>query len=114
MSFLSNLFGPPVPGAAPQEIQARLKASPAPFVLDVREPVEYRSGHIAGARLIPLGEVPRRLHEIPRDREIILICASGHRSLAAARTLVPAGYKVLNLQGGMLAWHRAKLPVTKR
>ena len=114
MSFLSNLFGPPVPGASPRDIQARLNAGPAPFVLDVREPVEYRSGHIAGARLIPLGEVPRRLNEIPRDREIILICASGHRSLAAARTLVPAGYKVLNLQGGMLAWQRAGLPVTKR
>jgi rhodanese-related sulfurtransferase len=111
VDFLRKLFGPPVPGLSAEEAQARLKASPAPLLLDVREPEEYRHGHIPGAKLIPLGELSRRLNELPRNREIVCVCRSGNRSHSAARQLIQAGYTVYNLYGGMLAWANAGLPV---
>ncbi|MDW8325999.1 MAG: rhodanese-like domain-containing protein [Anaerolineales bacterium] len=110
MDFLRQLFGPPVPGLSAAEVQMRLKASPAPLLLDVREPEEYRAGHIAGAKLIPLGELSRRLNELPQNREIVCVCRSGSRSHSAARQLIKSGYNAVNLRGGMLAWVNAGLP----
>jgi rhodanese-related sulfurtransferase len=80
-------------------------------VLDVRQPSEWRHGHIRGSQNLPLMQIKRRLETIPRDKTIVTVCASGHRSNAAARTLQRAGYKVENLKGGMHAWTRAGLPV---
>ncbi len=113
MSFLSNLFGPPVPGIEASAVPAKLNEKPKPVVLDVREPSEYAAGHIAGSTLIPLGQLASRLGELPKDREIICVCASGSRSSSAARHLLSHGYTVLNLRGGMSRWHRAGLPVKK-
>ncbi len=113
MGLLSKLFGPAVPGATPLEVQEKLKAAKRPFVLDVRQSEEYREAHINGAKLIPLGVLKENLKELPKQREIVCVCASGSRSSSAAKILAAAGYQVLNMRGGMSAWQRAKLPVKK-
>jgi rhodanese-related sulfurtransferase len=95
------------------QASARLGQSPRPFLLDVRQPDEYRQGHISGAELIPLGELGQKIKRIPKDREVICVCHSGSRSIAAARQLAAAGYTVSNLRGGMIGWERAGLPVKK-
>lgn len=110
---LRTLFGFRKPLAqleAPQ-LQSRLEAHPKPFLLDVRQPEEYREGHLPGARLIPLDELNSRLQELPRDREIICICHSGSRSSMATRQLTAAGYRAVNLRGGMIAVSYARLPI---
>ena len=67
----------------PVELKKKLDAGETPFVLDVREPNEYQINRIAGSTLIPLGELPRRYQELPRDREIIAQCKMGGRSAKA-------------------------------
>ncbi len=115
MNLLAQLFGgtSSVPGVDPGQAYARLSAQPQPFLLDVRQPEEYRDGHIPGATLIPLGSLPGKLNQLPRDREIICVCRSGNRSHSATRQLKAAGLNAVNLQGGMLAWARHGLPVKK-
>ncbi len=63
-------------------------------VLDVRQPSEWRHGHIHGSQNVPLMQLKRRLATLPRNKTIVTVCASGHRSRAAARTLQRAGYEV--------------------
>jgi len=113
MSFLSKLFGPPVPSVEAAAVQAKLNEKPKPLVLDVRETSEYAAGHIAGSTLMPLHQLSSRMSELPKDREIICVCASGSRSSSAARRLASAGYSVFNLSGGMSRWLHAGLPVKK-
>ena len=113
MSFLSKLFGPPVPNIDAATLQAKLNEKPRPLVLDVREPSEYAAGHIAGSTLLPLHQLSGRMSELPRDREIICVCASGSRSSSATKFLVDAGYNAFNMKGGMFTWQRAQLPVKK-
>ncbi|MCX6082390.1 MAG: rhodanese-like domain-containing protein [Chloroflexi bacterium] len=113
MDLLSQLFGSPVPAITPTELQEKLKAAKRPFVLDVRQPEEFREAHISGAKLIPLGELKNHLADLPKEREIVAVCASGSRSTSAAKILSGAGYQVLNMRGGMSAWQREKLPVKK-
>ena len=84
------------------------------YVLDVRQPAEWRHGHIRGSRNIPLHQLKSRLATLPRDKTIVTVCASGHRSASAARTLQRAGHQVQNLRGGMRAWAKARLAVEKR
>jgi glyoxylase-like metal-dependent hydrolase (beta-lactamase superfamily II)/rhodanese-related sulfurtransferase len=76
-------------------------------IIDVREPPEYNGplGHIRGAKLIPLGELPKRAIELARERPIVAVCRSGARSAQATVILQQAGLKdVANLAGGMLRW----------
>ena len=73
------------------------------FLLDVREPPELAVEHVPGAVNIPLGQLRARLNELPRDREIHLICRSGQRAYTAARILLQNGYKARTLSGGMLS-----------
>lgn len=113
MSFFDKLFGGGVPAVDAAAAQAKLQAKPAPFLLDVRQPDEYSAGHIAGATLIPLGELNARLNKLPKDREIICVCRSGNRSSTATRQLTAAGYNAVNLRGGMNAWQHAGLPVKR-
>lgn len=113
MGFLDFLFGPSVPAISVEELNQRLKVGKHPIVLDVRQPAEFSQMHIAGARLIPLNELHRRMSELPTGREIVCICASGSRSKSAAKTLMKAGYKVVDVTGGIHAWRRAGLPVKK-
>jgi rhodanese-related sulfurtransferase len=73
--------------------------------IDVREPFEYRGGHIRGMKNIPVGDIGRRLPEIRKDAQVVVMCRSGHRSMMAARTLKKKGYDdVLNVQGGIRSW----------
>ncbi len=113
MDLLSQLFGKGINQVEPAQAKAKLSDKPAPFLLDVREPDEFRSGHIPGARLIPLGELQRRIKELPRDREILCVCHSGSRSSQAVRWLASTGYNAVNMRGGMINWVRAGLPVQK-
>lgn len=113
MDFIFKLFGPPVNSIKAVEAQKKLSEKRKPFLLDVRQPEEYQSGHIPGARLIPLGELSTRIRELPKNQEIICVCASGSRSISATRKLTKAGLNATNLSGGMNAWLRARLPVTR-
>jgi phage shock protein E len=84
------------------------------LVLDVREQWEYDEGHIPGVTLIPMGEVASRLDEIPTDQPVILTCRSGNRSGQVTEYLRQQGYdNVHNMEGGILAWEAAGLPVEK-
>ncbi|MFH7326679.1 rhodanese-like domain-containing protein [Desulfurivibrio sp. C05AmB] len=81
--------------SAPDEVQ----------VLDVRQPKEYEAGHLPGARLIPIKELPDRLAELDRAKPVVAYCAVGGRSRAAAQYLSGKGFeKVHNLLGGIKAW----------
>ena len=113
MDLLGMIFGKPLPSVSAVELSEKLKDGKRPMVLDVRQKEEYRSGHIAGAKLIPLNELGRRMKELPRDREIGCVCASGNRSSSATRALSGAGYNAINMKGGMSAWRRANLTVKK-
>jgi glyoxylase-like metal-dependent hydrolase (beta-lactamase superfamily II)/rhodanese-related sulfurtransferase len=83
-------------------------------ILDVREPDEFTGplGHIAGAILIPLGELAARAEELTKDRPIVAVCRAGSRSAQAVSILQQKGFKdVANLTGGMLRWHGQGHPV---
>ena len=103
-----------VPAVDVTQLRQRLRAEPAPFLLDVREPWEYEAGHVPGARLIPLAELEDRVSEVPRDQPILAICHSGQRSLAAAGYLLQLGYTtVSNVDGGTAAWIERGYPVER-
>ena len=72
-------------------------------ILDVRELDEWRLGRIEGAILIPLGDLPDRVDEIP-DGAILCVCRTGSRSRIAAEFLIQKGHQAVNLDGGVLAW----------
>lgn len=76
------------------------------FLLDVRQPEEHRAAALDGAVLIPLGELPGRLSELPKDAPIVVMCHHGMRSAHAVHHLREAGYDALNLSGGIDAWSR--------
>ena len=104
MSLLQSLFGPPMASVSAAELNEKMKQAQRPLVVDVRQPEEFRTGHIVGAKLIPLGELSRRLNELPKDKEIACICATGSRSRSATKILMRAGYNVINVSGGMMSW----------
>jgi rhodanese-related sulfurtransferase len=104
---------------SPAEVAGRLNSVGVPLLLDVREPEEYTGelGHIAGARLIPLRELPERAEtELApfKEQDIVVICRAGVRSVTAAAILAGLGFDhVCNLKGGMLDWNDARLPVER-
>jgi rhodanese-related sulfurtransferase len=99
----------------PNEItpaQAKEQRSQGAFILDVREPSEWAQIHIPGAVLIPLGELPNRLNEVPRDKDVIVVCRTGHRSAQGRDILRNAGFKrVTSMAGGVTAWQAQGLPI---
>ena len=74
------------------------------YLLDVREPDEWAAGHAPGAVHVPMGELPGRAGELPRDRLIVAICRSGARSRTIGEVLAADGFDVANAIGGMRAW----------
>jgi adenylyltransferase/sulfurtransferase len=93
-----------VPAIEVEELKRKLDAGEDVFVLDVREPHEYQICNLEG-HLIPLGDLPKRVHELDSSREIVAHCRSGKRSADAVEFLQKAGFrKVWNLTGGILAW----------
>ena len=85
-------------------------------VVDVREPAEFKSGHVANSRNIPLNQLESKLKELEKfkDRPILLLCQAGNRSATATGTLKKAGFlDVAALTGGLAAWQQAGMPVNK-
>lgn len=80
-------------------------------VIDVRDPDEYEAGHVPGAVLVPLSEVPERRGEIPTEGEVLVICKSGGRSRRAAEFLREHGVDAVNVAGGTVAWTEAGHPL---
>lgn len=92
--------------------QADEKRSQGAFILDVRQPDEWNQVHIPGATLIPLGELSNRLKEVPKDREVVVVCRSGNRSQQGRDILRSAGYtRVTSMAGGVVQWQAQGLPV---
>ncbi len=93
-----------------QALWQQLRGAEAPLVVDVREPREFKQGHIPQAQLVPLSTLLSGTTDLPRDRPIVVVCRSGRRSARAAALLHGQGYdKIMILQGGMLAWETAGL-----
>ncbi len=83
-------------------------------LVDVREPVEHAEEHIVGAKLIPLGQLEKRSSEINRSVPVVVMCRSGKRGMEALKKLESLGItEARNLEGGILAWKAAGLPVGK-
>ncbi|HDQ34832.1 MAG TPA: rhodanese-like domain-containing protein [Chloroflexi bacterium] len=85
-----------------------LYTDPDVTVIDVREAWEYAEGHIPGALLLPLDQLPARLNEIPTDQMVIFVCRSDNRSGQATNYARQRGFtNVHNMLGGMIAWQAA-------
>lgn len=98
----------------PEELKARLEAGPAPALLDVREPWEHAICALPGARLIPMEELPFRVDELDREREVVVYCHQGIRSAAVVQWLRAQGIPAVNLCGGIDAWTLAVDPSLRR
>lgn len=83
------------------------------FILDVREPAEFKDGRIPGAVNIPIRDLPKRVGEIPKGKPIIIYCGIGHRGAMGLVFLRGQGYNVKSILGGFKAWTGANLPVKK-
>jgi rhodanese-related sulfurtransferase len=81
------------------------------WLLDVREDDEWAAGHAPQARHIPLGQLGARTAEIPQDTDIYVICRAGGRSARAAEALNGAGWRAVNVGGGMQDWAAAGKPM---
>lgn len=81
--------------------QARVEGA---VVIDVREPDEYAEAHVAGARSLPLSQLPARAQEVPKGQTVYLVCQGGGRSSQAAELLSAAGHDVRSVVGGTTAW----------
>jgi glyoxylase-like metal-dependent hydrolase (beta-lactamase superfamily II)/rhodanese-related sulfurtransferase len=106
-----NLAG--IPEVAPEWLVAHASEV---RIVDVREPDEYRGelGHVPGAELLPLSQVPGPLADTPRDRPLVITCRSGGRSAKATDALRALGFtKVASMRGGMLAWNERRYAVER-
>jgi rhodanese-related sulfurtransferase len=89
-----------------EQVRERLKNTREYVFIDVREPQEYKQGHIQGFKNIPLSQLAQRLTEIDRNKAVILTCRSGIRSTTAAKILRKNGYtRIAHLKNGILGWH---------
>lgn len=91
-----------IPEISVSELASRLETGAS--LVDVRNPDEFEAGHVPGAVLIPLPEIPDRVGEIPTDRTVLFICRSGARSGQAVDFLRGRGIDAVNVAGGTLAW----------
>jgi rhodanese-related sulfurtransferase len=108
----------PIPSIAPRDAAAAVDPAgspdPAtrPLIVDVREPDEFAQERIAGVALVPISQFVGRFEELPKDRPLLMICASGSRSSSTTMYLLQAGWTdVRNIAGGMNAWRAAGLPI---
>jgi len=100
--------------ARPEQVLTSLGKEGAPLVLDVRTPEEFASGHVPGARNIPIDELAARTGELAaqREQEVVVYCERGPRAARGAETLVTAGFTDVKLLAGhMSGWRSAGLPV---
>jgi rhodanese-related sulfurtransferase len=112
--------GASAPAGSPQALPPAISVADAlalreagAFILDVRQPEEWAAGHIPDATLIPLGDLSARIAEVPKDRQVVVVCRSGNRSAQGRDILLGAGYSsVTSMVGGMNDWAAAGYPTT--
>jgi len=100
-----NSFG--VDSIGPDQLIEKINSREDFYLLDVRTPAENAAQAITGSHLIPLQELGYRMHELPKNKEIVVYCRVGNRSAYASAFLAKQGYKVKNLEGGILLWNTA-------
>jgi len=100
------------PAITPEQAAAGV-ANRELMLVDVRQPAELRSGRVRGAVNIPLTQLRGRLDELEHGRQVAFLCHSGARSSRATGIAIKAGYDAVNVRGGLIAWNRAGLPVTR-
>lgn len=109
-----NAAAPATPAPLPPEItvqEAFSMREQGAFILDVREPYEWEAIHIPDATLIPLGALAQRVAEVPKDRDIVVVCRSGNRSQTGRDILLQAGFpRVTSMAGGVNQWRAAGFP----
>ncbi len=105
-----------VPEIGAADLDRVMRGPGAPVLLDVRTPGEWETGHIARSVNIPITRLKTELGHVGLDpqRPVVAVCLSGHRSAPAVRLLTRLGFRAQHLRGGMVAWRRARLPVTVR
>jgi rhodanese-related sulfurtransferase len=96
---------PDVPSIPPANLTDEI------VLLDVRRQEEWDAGHAPGALHIPSEDIPAKLADLPRDREVVLVCHGGGRSSRTTEWLIKQGYECRNLAGGMVAYADAGLPL---
>lgn len=100
-----------IPEISPQDLKTRLDKGEAVVLLDVREPEEVEIVHLPGSVPIPMGDIPGRVHELDPDKEIVVYCHHGIRSMRVAMFLAQRDFdQVKNLAGGIDAWARDVAP----
>lgn len=110
---------PPIPSVDVTEAERRRRNAsvagrPPALLVDVRERPEWDEVRAADVVLLPMSSLPARFDELPRDRELLFVCRSGNRSGQVVAYLRANGWSdVANVEGGMLAWERAGLPVRR-
>jgi rhodanese-related sulfurtransferase len=114
------LFGKSGKGTASvsvTEAHTMMQNDSAVVVLDVRMPAEFTGdlGHVQNSILLPVQELTQRMGELEKfkGKKILVMCRSGRRSGIAAAELNENGYNAFNIEGGMVAWNNARLPVAK-
>ncbi len=113
MSFFRNLMGGGVPAVDVQQAAELQGDDGGALIIDVRERNEYTQVRARGAMLLPLGSLNNRVRDLPRDRELLLMCRTGARSQNATQFLQAQGFEnVNNVSGGVVAWLKAGLPTT--
>lgn len=96
------------------EAKALLARNRKVVLLDVRTPDEFRQAHLKGALPIPLGELGKRMQEIPRDKPLLVYCAVGARSVSAAGFLASKGYReIYNMSDGLVGWYKNGFPLER-
>lgn len=106
----SSNTGPASANISPAQYQSQFSTTPH-FLLDVRTPEEFATGHISGAANISVQTLAARLAEVPKDEPVVVYCRSGNRSATAVQMLKEAGYTTVYDLGGVIAWTAAGLPL---
>ena len=113
MSFFRNLMGSGVPAVDVHQATELQGDDGGALIIDVRERNEYTQVRAKGAVLLPLGSLNSRVRDLPRDRELLMMCRTGGRSQNATQFLQAHGFEnVTNVGGGVVAWLKAGLPTT--
>lgn len=101
---------------SPAKFKEVMESNPNVYILDVRTPQEFENGYIPGSHLMNWLDTPNFKAQVPnldKSKVILTYCRSGRRSLEAANYLASQGYKVVDLDGGFMAWEKAGYPVAK-
>ncbi|WP_335871332.1 rhodanese-like domain-containing protein [Bacillus sp. 2205SS5-2] len=88
----------------PQELESKLKKGEELYIVDVREDEEVAEGMVKEAKHIPMGNIPESLDQFDKEKEYVFVCRSGRRSENVCYFMKDQGFKVVNMEGGMLEW----------